>query len=186
MNNPENSNAAVNSVFWSEKPEDLYQSLKTNASGLSQAEASKRLKIYGPNSLASNEKTQLFTLLIRQFASPIIIILMAADVLSFYLGDPTDAIIILVIVLISGLLGFFQEKGAYNVVAKLRQLIKSNSQVIRDGKQQTISSDQIVPGDIIVLGAGIGFRETDCLLKAITCLSGSLLLPVKVSLLKRM
>ena len=148
------NNTPANSAFWSQKPEDLYQSLGSSANGLSNAEAQKRLKIYGPNSLASNEKTQLFTLLLKQFASPIIIILMGADILSFYLGDPTDAIIILVIVLISGLLGFFQEKGAYNVVAKLRQLIKSNTEVIRDGKQQTIPSDQLVPGDVIVLGAG--------------------------------
>jgi len=152
--NTSTRNAPANPAFWSRKPEDLYQSLGSSANGLSSAEAQRRLNKYGPNSLASNEKTQLLTLFFKQFASPIIIILMGADILSFYLGDPTDAIIILIIVLISGLLGFFQEKGAYNVVAKLRQLIKSNTEVIRDGKQQTIPSDQVVPGDVVVLDAG--------------------------------
>jgi P-type Mg2+ transporter len=140
--------------YWSQKAEDLIQKLNSSASGLSQQEARARLKKYGPNTLSSREKTQIFTLLIRQFATPIILILIGADILSFFLGDATDAAIILVVILVSGLLGFFQEKGAYEAVSKLKQLIKTNINVLRDGKEQQVPSDEIVPGDVIVLDAG--------------------------------
>ena len=147
-------NTTDTSAFWSQTSESLCKTLKSSTLGLSQAEAKNRLKIYGLNSLTSNDKTQMITLLVRQFASPIILILMGADILSFYLGDPTDAIIILTIILISGILGFVQERGAYNIVAKLKQLIKSNSNVLRDGRQVEIPSDQLVPGDVVILDAG--------------------------------
>ena len=130
------------------------QQLGVSANGLSQAEAQSRLKTYGPNSLTSEKQKTILKLLLAQFTSPVVVILICADILSLFLGDPTDAIIIFVVVLASGLLGFFQEKGAMDAVGKLKSLIKSNSEVIRDGKTDSIPSDCIVPGDIVILGAG--------------------------------
>jgi P-type Mg2+ transporter len=148
MENPESA------AYWSNTPEKLFTILNSSSNGLRQDEAQKRLKVYGPNTLNSKEKTQVITLLIRQFATPIILILIGADILSFFLGDKTDAIIILFVILVSGLLGFFQEKGAYDAVSKLKQLIKSNVNVLRDNKEVSIPSDEIVTGDVVILNAG--------------------------------
>jgi P-type Mg2+ transporter len=147
-------NTPQNSAFWSLKQDEILKSLGTSDKGLSSPEAQNRFKTYGPNSLASREKTMMITLLFRQFTTPIVLILIGADILSFFLGDPTDAIIILVVILVSGLLGFFQEKGAYNAVTKLKQLIRSNNNVMRDGAEVSIPSEEIVPGDIVILNAG--------------------------------
>jgi len=149
--------------FWSLAPDALLKSLDSSNQGLSSGEAIKRLKENGPNSLASKGKTMMITLLFKQFVSPIILLLIGADILSYVLGDKADAVIILMIVLISGLLGFFQERGAYNAVQKLKQLITSTVNVIRDGKQQAVPSENIVPGDIIVLDAGDRI-PADCLI----------------------
>jgi len=141
-------------AFWSRKPEELMQQLSVTANGLSQAEAESRLKTFGANSLTSQKQKTVLKLLFSQFTSPVVVILICADILSLFLGDATDAIIIFVVIAVSGLLGFIQEKGAYDAVSKLKNLIKSNSQVIRDGVAKSIPSEEIVPGDIVVLTAG--------------------------------
>ena len=97
--------------FWSMKTEEIFTNLKTGYDGLTQAEARRRLQIYGSNVLKAKKSQNLFKLLISQFKSPILLILFFAIGLSFFLGDTADAVIILVIVLVSGLLGFWQEYG---------------------------------------------------------------------------
>jgi len=94
-------------------------------------------------------------LLLSQFKSPIIIILFFAIALSFFLHDTVDAIIILAIVLISGLLGFWQEHGANDAVAKLLEVVKIKTNVLRDGSPINIGVEDIVPGDVVILKAGV-------------------------------
>jgi P-type Mg2+ transporter len=97
-----------NPPFWSLPADRVLQQLNSSANGLSNREAKQRLIKYGANSLTQKHKSNTLTLLINQFKSPIILILMFAAGLSIFLQDATDAIIILAIVIISGLLGFWQ------------------------------------------------------------------------------
>ncbi|MFS6827980.1 cation-transporting P-type ATPase [Cyanobium sp. ATX-6F1] len=98
--------------YWSVPLADLLASLQVGPRGLSQEQAAERLRRHGPNSLAAPTRSGAPELLLRQFTSPIILILAAAALLSFLLDSPVDGLIILVIVLVSGLLGFIQEHGA--------------------------------------------------------------------------
>lgn len=98
--------------FWNLSTEQVLLQLKSTPQGLSHQEAQERLIQYGANSLQQRRQSHTLSLLLNQFKSPIILILMAAVILSSFLGDTLDAMIILVIVLVSGLLGFWQERGA--------------------------------------------------------------------------
>ena len=93
-------------------------------------------------------------LFLAQFKSPIILILLFAAGLSLFLRDPADAFIILAIVFVSGLLGFWQERGAADAVEKLLTIVQVRAAVLRDGKEQEIAVEEIVPGDVVVLNAG--------------------------------
>jgi P-type Mg2+ transporter len=128
--------------------------LQTTPKGLTNDEAGKRLKRYGSNLLKPKKRSDAPTLLIAQFKSPIILILIFAGGLSFFLGDALDSLIILIIILISGLLGFWQERGAANAVEKLLAIVQTKGTVLRSGNQEDIPVEGIVPGDIIVLNAG--------------------------------
>jgi len=140
--------------FWSLSPADLYKNLNITEGGLTTPEARSRLLNFGANRLKPPARSSVFTLFIAQFKSPIILILLFATGLSFFLRDPADAAIILAIVIISGLLGFWQEYSATDAVKKLLAIVQIKATVIRDGKQQEIHMEDIVPGDIIVLSAG--------------------------------
>jgi P-type Mg2+ transporter len=140
--------------FWSISAADMLKTLESKIEGLTGNEAKKRLALYGSNRLKPQKRTDVLTLLISQFKSPIILILFFATGLSFFLHDPVDAFIILAIVLISGLLGFWQERGASNAVAKLLSIVQIKAAVLRDGKSIEITVEEIVPGDIVELNAG--------------------------------
>src|SRR5512135_1747494 len=105
-------------AFWSISLPEMLQKLQTTSNGLAADEAGQRLARYGPNILKPPKRSDPLALLLAQFTSPIILILFFATGLSFFLHDSVDAFIILSIVLVSGLLGFWQERGASNAVAK--------------------------------------------------------------------
>ncbi|MCX7683072.1 MAG: magnesium-translocating P-type ATPase [Anaerolineae bacterium] len=151
--------------FWSLPEEDLLRALGTSAAGLPSAEAAARLARFGPNTLALRRRSNVPALLLRQFTSPIILILIAATGLSFALHDPTDGVIILSIVLVSGLLGFWQEYAAAMAVEKLLEIVELKATVLRDGQQVEIPTAELVPGDVILLSAGSGI-PADCRLLA--------------------
>jgi Mg2+-importing ATPase len=140
--------------FWSVPTTELLKRLLTTSGGLGSIEAQKRLEQYGSNILRPKKKTDALTLLLNQFRSPIILILIFAAVLSIFLHDATDALIILVIVFVSGLLGFWQERGAANAVEKLLSLVQIKATVLRDGNPSEIPVEEVVPGDIVILNAG--------------------------------
>ncbi len=128
-------------------------------SGLSAAEAETRLAQHGKNKLAEGKKTTLLQRFLSQFADPMILILIAAAVLSgitaVYAGESfADVIIIMVVVIINAVLGVVQENKAEKAIAALQEIAAATSKVIRDGRQQTIRSEDLVVGDIIVLEAG--------------------------------
>ncbi|MGC1389540.1 MAG: magnesium-translocating P-type ATPase [Bacteroidales bacterium] len=149
--------------FWSLSVTELLVNFKSTATGLTSEDAKKRLIEYGTNRLKPQKRSDAFTLLIGQFKSPIILILLFATGLSLFLHNIVDASIILVIVLISGLLGFWQEHGASDAVAKLLAIVQIKTAVLRDGGQREIHIEDVVPGDIVVLSAG-DIVPGDCLL----------------------
>ncbi|MEG5136058.1 MULTISPECIES: magnesium-translocating P-type ATPase [unclassified Microcoleus] len=151
------------SMFWSLPADRVLAQVKSTTAGLSSQDAKQHLSEYGANSLKQKQQSNSLTLLLNQFKSPIILILIFAAVLSIFLKDAADAIIILAIVLISGLLGFWQERGATNAVEKLLALVQVKATVVRDGKSQEIPNEDVVPGDIVLLNAGDSIPG-DCLI----------------------
>ena len=154
----------ISQPFWSTSAAELLQQLQTTAQGLTADEARSRLTRYGANLLIPKKKSDALTLLLSQFKSPIILILFFATGLSFFLHDPVDAIIILAIVLVSGLLGYWQEHSAANAVEKLLAIVGTKASVLRDGHPQEIPVEEIVPGDIVILNAG-DIVPGDCLVE---------------------
>ncbi|WP_292803615.1 magnesium-translocating P-type ATPase [Nostoc sp. NMS7] len=150
------------STFWSLPTDQVLQQTHSTTAGLSRQDAKQRLSEYGANSLKQKHKSSAWMLLLNQFKSPIILILIFAAVLSIFLRDAADATIILAIVLISGLLGFWQERGASNAVEKLLALVQVKATVLRDGQSQEIPNEEVVPGDIVLLCAGKNIPG-DCL-----------------------
>lgn len=139
---------------WDLSIEEIYAQLQSRSDGLTSAEAIQRLKHYGLNSLKPPKRGKGISLFFAQFKNPLILLLIGAALLSIFLHGYTDAIIILAIVILSGLLGFFQERGALNALEKLLQLVENKTTVFRDSSQIEIPIDQIVPGDIVSLSAG--------------------------------
>ena len=149
--------------FWSISTSELLNRLQATDRGLTTVEAKKRLISYGANRLKPQKRSDALTLFIAQFKSPIILILLLATGLSLFLHNVVDASIILTIVVISGLLGFWQEHSASNAVAKLLAIVQIKAAVLRDKKQIEIHIEDIVPGDIVILNAG-DIVPGDCLL----------------------
>jgi Mg2+-importing ATPase len=140
--------------FWSLSPDTVMKKLGTSAVGLTDAEARRRLQIYGLNRLRQTKSSDVATLLLAQFKSPLILILLGAVILSFFLREPVDAGIIIAIILLSGVLGFWQEKRAADAVKNLLAIVRIEVRVIRDGVERDVPAENVVPGDLCVLNAG--------------------------------
>ncbi len=139
--------------------EEVLQTLTTNENGLTSTEASARLEKYGKNKLIEGKRTPMIVRFLQQFAEPMTIILLVAAAISgvmaiFESEFPSDVIIIMAVVIINAVLGVVQESKAEKAIAALQEIAAATSKVIRDGHQQTIRSEELVPGDIIVLEAG--------------------------------
>src|SRR6266851_5625869 len=151
------------SPFWSVPAAQVLKDLQTAPAGLSAAEAASRLERYAARRLAPRKRTDALTLLLGQFSSPIVLLLLGATAISLFLHDTTDAAIILAIVLASGLLGFWQERGAAGAVERLLSLVEVKAQVLRDAAPHEIPLADVVPGDVVLLSAGAA-APGDCLL----------------------
>lgn len=122
--------------------------------GLSSAKVEELRKQYGFNEIKTEQKSRLLKLFVNQFTSFLVLILVGAGVLSFAFGDTLDGIAIFVIILINGIIGFIQEYKAENAVNALKKMLLPKSVVFRDGQQKEIPSNELVPGDIILLQEG--------------------------------
>ncbi|WP_114783972.1 cation-translocating P-type ATPase [Botryobacter ruber] len=134
--------------------EDVLAELKTTANGMTDAEAAARLKEYGYNRLNEKKQTSPFVMLLRQFTETMVLILIAAAVLSLFLGKTTEAVAILAIVLLFGFLGFIQEYRAERAMAALNRMVVPTVRVRRNGAVKEISASELVPGDIVEFEAG--------------------------------
>jgi Mg2+-importing ATPase len=122
--------------FWSKDVNEVAQSVNSSTAGLSEKDAQEILRRVGPNSTQSKKRVTPLGLFINQFKSPIVIILIAATLISAFLQDWADAIIILLIVMGSALLSFFQEYNANNAAEKLKEQVSFKTDVMRDGKNR--------------------------------------------------
>ncbi|MGC4192825.1 MAG: HAD-IC family P-type ATPase [Thermomicrobiales bacterium] len=139
-------------AFWAIPPDAELAALGTGPAGLTGAEASARLESVMP--LGTHRSTPASAVFLRQFTSPITLILIGATVISAALGDTTDATTILAIVLLSGLLSFRQEFASSQAVAQLLASVQVSSEVVRDGATVSVPAEQVVPGDIVSLAIG--------------------------------
>ncbi len=122
--------------------------------GLPSAEAAKRLKEHGPNELVEKPRPGFLQMLAGQFNNFLVIILIVAAVVSLLLGEIVDACAILVIVILNAIVGVVQESKAEAALAALKKMAAPNAQVIRDGRQVTIPSRELVTGDLVLIEAG--------------------------------
>lgn len=141
-------------AFWSRDASVLLSELGGGPEGLSSGEAARRLRTVGPNSLDEELDTGLVRLALRQFKSPLVLILVFGGVVSAGLRDWLDAAIILAVVLGSCGLGFLQEYRASKAVAELRSRLALTVAVLRDTTRRIVPTRELVPGDIVMLSAG--------------------------------
>jgi len=135
--------------------EAVFRQLETSEQGLSGNEARKRLAEHGPNALAHAERTSRFKLLLHQFASPLVYILIAAAAVTALLGEYADAAVIAFVLLLNATVGYFQEQKAEESVKALAKLVVPRARVLRDGRETEVNSEELVPGDIVLLASGM-------------------------------
>ena len=145
---------APRAPFWSHSPDELSRALGSSARGIAPVEAQARLRKFGPNTIREEGRSGTAALLLKQFSSPLILILIFGALVSLALRDTTDSIIIIVIVGSSALLSFWQEAKASRAVAALRSRLALTSRVVRRGAELTIPAAELVPGDVVLLSAG--------------------------------
>ncbi len=138
---------------WSNKVNDLLLDLNSTVNGLEIDDAKKRYEQFGPNTLTEEERSKT-AIFFNQFASPIVLILVAAAVISALMEHTKDAIIISLILIINAVLGFYQELKAETSIRSLQQLTESHSRVLRNGIETILPSRELVPGDIVMVGEG--------------------------------
>jgi Ca2+-transporting ATPase len=135
--------------------EQVAERVATDAArGLSDDEAARRLSEHGPNELAKGEDVSPGAILLGQLTSPMLLLLVAAGVLSAMLGDVTEAAVILVVVLLNAAIGFRQEYRAEQAMAALQALSAPTVRVVRGGETREVPASEVVPGDVVALEAG--------------------------------
>jgi Ca2+-transporting ATPase len=132
----------------------IYDRLETRAEGLSVEEATGRLSEYGPNRLPRARPVTAWELFARQFKDPLIYILAIAAIVSFAIGEGTDAAFIAAVLLVNALVGGIQEWRAERSSQALQQLIRTRATVVRDGDTRDIDGADVVPGDVVLLESG--------------------------------
>ena len=132
----------------------IFQGFHTSEKGLTQGQAKKRLREIGLNEISKQKQTSEILVFIKQFHSPLIYILFVAMIISFVFGHLIDAYVILAVVLINATVGFIQERKAERAIDALKKLIVSYAKVYRNNEITKIPSQNLVPGDIILLEEG--------------------------------
>ncbi|MHB8872559.1 MAG: HAD-IC family P-type ATPase, partial [Myxococcaceae bacterium] len=125
-----------------------------NVTGLSEAEASERLATHGPNVLEAGRSRALAVQLLARFKNPLVILLLAASTLESATGDFASATIIMVMVVLSVTMDFLQEHRAGRAAERLRKAASVRASVVRDGKTREVPTEEVVPGDVVLLAAG--------------------------------
>ncbi|MEQ1903780.1 MAG: HAD-IC family P-type ATPase [Pirellulaceae bacterium] len=143
-----------NDLWHALQSEAVIAAQQTSAHGLSEIESQRRLKEYGPNLLPEKGPTSVWVIVARQFASPLIYILVAAAVVSVVIGDVKDAFFIGIVLLLNAVIGAYQEWQAEQSSNALKKLLRITAHVERDGEVREIAADRVVPGDLLWLESG--------------------------------
>ena len=144
----------IENVYSLSLPEALEALQSDAATGISQAEANSRGEQFGANIYQAQKQKTVWAILLHQFKSLIVYILLIGALVSFYFNDVIDALAILVVVLVNALIGFFMELQARSSMNALKEMDVIHSKVLRDGKVNEIPSEKLTPGDVIMLEAG--------------------------------
>jgi calcium-translocating P-type ATPase len=134
--------------------QNLVQTLGTDSEGLSEEEARSRLERHGPNELEEEEPIRPMAVLLHQFASPLIYILIFAAVVTLLIRDYIDAAVIVAVLVLNAVIGFTQEYKAENASRALRKMVSPQARVMRGGRVRTVPSRELVPGDVVLLESG--------------------------------
>lgn len=135
--------------------EEIFSELKTSAYGISRQEADERLKFYGANKLPEGRKVTLLQIILHQLLNPLIFILVAAALASVAIGEGKDAIFIFLVIFINSTLGAYQEYNAEKSASSLQKLMRIKARIRRDGKESEVPSEELVPGDLVLLESGM-------------------------------
>jgi Ca2+-transporting ATPase len=143
--------------FYKENIEKVIKEFNSNTKeGLNDSKIKQSRQKYGNNVLKTTHTISAFKIILRQFISPLVLILIVASAVSFYLGQFRDGLILIIIVIVNALIGFYQEWKSENILASLKNLVVNKCNVIRTGKVIEIPVEEIVPGDIVKLTEGEG------------------------------
>jgi calcium-translocating P-type ATPase len=137
------------------RKEEIFSGLKTSEKGLNQDEVKKRLEFYGANKLPEGKKVTLWQIILHQLLNPLIFILVAAAVASVAIGEGEDAVFIFLVIFINSALGTYQEFNAERSASSLQNFMKIKARVRRYDKETEIPSEDVVPGDIVLLESGM-------------------------------
>ena len=140
--------------YWAESSAVVLEHLDSSEKGLDKEQAAKRLQQYGPNEISKRKARTSLSVFLSQFKNPLVIILIVASIVAAFLGELTDATIIIIIVAINGLLGFFQEYRSERALERLRKYITFTAEVVREGSKRNVDTKELVPGDIVLLKTG--------------------------------
>ncbi|MFH0849007.1 MAG: magnesium-translocating P-type ATPase [archaeon] len=141
-------------AYWKLRNEELFRTLTTSASGLDDAEAARRLVDFGSNEIPSAGRRTVLNMFVSQFKNPLIYALVFAAVAASFLGEGTEAVIIIAIVIANTLLGFAQEYKSEKAVDELRKYMSYQAVVIREGTKRSVDTKELVPGDLVNLAMG--------------------------------
>jgi len=141
-------------AYFALNSEKALADLDAKRKGLSQREAERRLKEFGPNRISEEKRFSQLWLFFSQFSSPLVYILLIAGLTTLFLREWTDAVVIFLAVFVNVLVGFWQEKKAQGTLRELKRTLKLKALVLRGGKRKEILQEEIVPGDILVLSPG--------------------------------
>jgi len=137
------------------EPHEIEVALDTHlGQGLTAQQAERRLEQFGPNRLTENRRISPWKLLVEQFQDFMVLVLLGATAVSYFLGEVSDAITIVAIVILNAVLGFIQEYRAERSLEALKALAAPRARVMRDGETQEVPADRLVPGDVLLLEAG--------------------------------
>ncbi|MBL1230418.1 cation-translocating P-type ATPase [Enterococcus sp. BWB1-3] len=145
----------LSEAFYTQSEEIVLEKMTTSVDGLSEEEARKRLTEYGKNALEEGKKKSIFVKFLEQFKDFMIIVLLAAAVISaLFSHEIVDSVIILLVVVLNAIFGVVQEAKAEEAIEALKEMSSPNANVRRDGHALSVKSDELVPGDIVLLDAG--------------------------------
>lgn len=139
---------------WSVNLKTLFRTLSADENGLSFNEASSRLKKNGPNAIPDKDRRNWLDILVSQFKSPLLLILIVSSLIAASLGEVFDTVIILSVIFISALLGFFQEYKSEKALKELKKYFTNHAVVLRGGEKLQIDARELVPGDVVFVGIG--------------------------------